>query len=79
MRDLKIDEMIRFSAMDDFTGEEIKLIGTIIGNHEAIKKHYPEEYGEASNGLYLVKVGSRSGLYIVNADEVLKILKKEEQ
>jgi len=27
MRDLKIDEMIRFSAMDDFTGKEMKLIG----------------------------------------------------
>lgn len=59
MRDLKIDEMIRFSAMDDFTGKEMKLIGTVTGDYKEVRKRYPEEAGEACNGFYLAKVDDK--------------------
>jgi hypothetical protein len=74
MRDLRIDEVIKFTAMDEFTGQEIELIGVVIGNYIKVRKQYPEEYGEASDDLYLVEVGNRSGLFIVALDEVLEVI-----
>ena len=58
MRDLKIGEVVRFSAIDDFTGKEMKLIGTVTGDYKEVRKRYPEEAGEACEGFYLVEVGN---------------------
>lgn len=74
MRPLREGEIIRFSTMDDFTGEEMELIGTVIGDHEAVRIKFPEECGEAEEGFYLVRVGHRSGLFVVAVDEVLESL-----
>lgn len=58
MRDLRINEVIKFTAMDEFTGQEIELIGTVKGDYKAVRKQYPEEAGEASEDSYLVAVGN---------------------
>ena len=79
MRDLKIGEVVRFSAIDDFSGKEMELIGTVTGDYKEVRKRYPEECGEAPGGFYLVKVGDRSGLFVVSRDEVLKSLGKKEK
>ena len=47
MRDLKIGEVVRFSAIDDFSGKEMELIGTVTGDYKEVRKRYPEECGEA--------------------------------
>lgn len=57
MRDLRKNEVVRFTAMDEFTGEEMELIGTVKGDYKAVRKRYPEEAGEASSDTYLVEVG----------------------
>lgn len=46
MRPLREGEIIRFSTMDDFTGEDMELIGTVIGDHEAVREKFPEECAE---------------------------------
>jgi len=74
MRDLRIGEVVRFSAIDDFTGEEMELIGEVIGNHEAVKKQFPEECEDVVPGFYLVKVGRQSGLFVISRDEVLEVI-----
>ena len=74
MRDLRVNEVIKFSAIDEFTGQEMELIGTVIGDYRAVRKQYPEEAGEASEDTYLVQVGNRSGLFIITRDEVLESL-----
>lgn len=74
MRDLRIGEVVKFTAMDDFTGKEMELIGTVIGDHKEVRKRFPEEAGEASEDAYLVQVTSQSGLFIITRDEVLKSL-----
>ena len=80
MRDLRIDEVIKFTAMDEFTGQEMELIGTVTGDYIKVRKQYPEEAGEASSDTYLIEVGNRSGKFIVALDEVLEVIgKKEEQ
>ena len=80
MRDLKIGEVVRFSTIDDFTGKEMELIGTVKGDYRAVRKQYPEEAGNASRDAYLVEVGNRSGLFVITRDEVVEALgKKEEQ
>ena len=72
MRPLRMNEVIRFSAIDDFTGETMELIGTVIGDYKEVRKRFPEEMGEAEEGFYLVKVGRRSGLFVVSCDEILE-------
>ena len=80
MRELRKNEVIKFSMMDDFTGNEMELIGTIIGDHEEVRRRFPEECGEAEDGVYLVEVAQRSGLFVVTRDDVLEVLgEKEEQ
>lgn len=80
MRDLRKNEVVRFTAMDEFTGQEMELIGTVIGDYKAVRKQYPEEAGNASEDTYLLKVGNRSGLFVITRDEVVEALgKKEEQ
>lgn len=80
MRDLRKNEVIKFTAMDEFTGQDMELIGTVKGDYRAIRKQYPEEAGEASEDTFLVAVGNRSGLFVITRDEVLEVIgKKEEQ
>lgn len=80
MRDLRKNEVVKFTAMDEFTGQEMELIGTVIGDYKAVRKQYPEEAGEASEDSYLLKVGSRSGLFVITRDDVLESFGiKEEQ
>jgi len=57
MKDLKIGDVVRFSAMDEFTGQNMELVGTVKGDYKEVRKQYPEECAEACKGDYLVKVG----------------------
>lgn len=78
MRDLRIGEIVKFTAMDEFTGQEMELTGTVIGDHKAVRKQYPEEAGEAPEDSYLLKVDNRSGLFMITRDEVLESLETKE-
>jgi len=73
MKTLKIGEVVRFSAIDDFTGQKMELIGKVIGDHRAVKHAYPEECAEVEAGFYLVSVGNRSH-FVIGTDEVLEII-----
>lgn len=77
MRALRENEVIKFSAIDDFTGQEMTLIGTVIGDHEAVRKQFPEECAEVEEGFYLIKVGTHSGLFVVSRDEILEVIGKK--
>ena len=69
-------QLVKFKAMDDFTGEEIELSGTIVGDYKMIKEKYPLEMGEVDkkSNLYLVEVSNRSGKFVVHISEVIKNL-----
>ncbi len=72
MRPLRMKEVIKFSSLDDFSGQEMELIGIVIGDYKEVRKRFPEECGEAEEGFYLVRVGQRAGLFVVMIDEVLE-------
>jgi hypothetical protein len=74
MRPLRKGDVIKFTAMDDFTGEKMKLIGEVIGDYEAVRHQFPEECSEAEEGVYLVGVGYYSALFVVAMHEVLEVL-----
>lgn len=72
---------IRFSAINDFTGDRMKLEGKIVGGAKEIKKIDPENFGELEDDeeVYLVvrKDNFANTLrHVVNPEEVLG---KEEQ
>ncbi len=72
MRDIKIDEVVKFTVIDEFTGQEMQLIGTVKGDYIKVREQYPKEAGSASEDTYLIEVGNRSGLFVITRDEVLK-------
>ena len=78
----KLNEQIRFKAIDDFTGEELNLKGKIVGFAKDIKKMSSVEFGELSDEeeVYLVKsivAGEERGYHVVYEDEILKEAKKQ--
>jgi len=77
MRALRQGEVIKFSSMNDLSGKKEKLTGKILGDHEAVRKQFPIECGEAGEGAYLVKVDRYSGFFVVADYEILEIVKEE--
>ena len=67
-------QTIRFKAIDDFTGKEIELSGTVIGDWKKIKKNYPTEQGEVdeNSDVFLVKAAHWAGNHIVHISEIIK-------
>ena len=74
-----LQQKIRFSAIDDFTGQEIEREGTIVGYGDAVRKKWPEEMGEADDSMLLVQVEmpERDIYHAVAKNEVLEILKEQ--
>jgi len=79
MRELRINERVRFYSINEYVGKEEELIGEIRGDYKAVKARYPVECGEAEEGVYLVKVDNRSGLFVIRRDDVLEILAPEDE
>lgn len=74
-----LQQKIRFSTIDDFTGQEIEREGTIVGYGDAVRKKWPEEMGEADDSMLLVQVEmpERDIYHAVAKNEVLEILKEQ--
>ena len=69
--------MIRFSAINDFTGDPMKLVGKVVGYAKEIKKIDPENFGglEDDEEIYLVMRKDNYGnwlRHVVNPEEVLE-------
>jgi len=71
---LRKGQIIKFKAIDDFTGKEIELSGIVVGDYKMIKEKYPLEMGEVDkkSNLYLVEVPNRSGNFVVHMSEIIK-------
>lgn len=78
---LRKGQIIRFRAMDDMTGNEVELSGTIVGDWAKIKKNYPEEIGgvDENSEVFLVDALHYSERFIVYREEILKTLGKENE
>lgn len=76
---LRKGSIIRFISMDEFTGQEVEITGKIVGDWEAIKRGHPEEYGgvDENSEVYLVSALHYAERFIVYKDEIIKVLKKE--
>ena len=74
-----LQQKIRFSAIDDFTGQEIEREGIIVGYGDSVRKKWPEEMGEADDSMFLVKVQMpmREIYFAVAENEVLRIIKEQ--
>lgn len=81
MEKLEVGQKIRFSAIDDFTGQETKIVGEVVGDYKKVRETWPEEMGEADENVYAVLTclpsGLKRGWYAVHISEVLEILKKQ--
>lgn len=79
MTQYSLQQKIKFSAIDDFTGQEIEREGTIVGYGDAVRKKWPEEMGEADDSMLLVQVEmpERDIYHAVAKNEVLEILKEQ--
>jgi len=75
MKELKTGNIVNFLSIDEFSGKEVKLTGKILGDYLAIRKQYPIECAEAPEDTFLVKVEGRSGLFIVDSNEILDTIK----
>ncbi len=73
---LKKDQKIKFMAINELTGRNIKLSGTVIGGYIMIRKDYPLEMGDVDkkSDLYLVDVPDHGGVkfFVVHISEVIK-------
>lgn len=73
-----LQQKIRFSAIDDFTGQEIEREGTIVGYGDAVRKKWPEEMALAVDMLLVkVEMPERDVFHAVAENEVLEILKEQ--
>jgi hypothetical protein len=74
-----LQQKIKFSAIDDFTGQEIEREGIIVGYGDSVRKKWPEEMGEADDSMFLVKVQMpmREIYFAVAENEVLRIIKEQ--
>jgi len=73
-----LQQKIKFEAIDDFTGQEIEQVGTIVGYSEDVRKKWPEEMALAVDMLLVkVKMPQRDIFYAVAENEVLEILKDQ--
>ena len=79
MKKVELGQKIRFSAIDNFTGHEMKEEGEVVGYAQEVRRRWPDEMGEADEGMYLVTVEKpeREIYYAVHISEILKVLKKQ--
>lgn len=68
-------QVIKFKAIDDFTGKEIELSGIVIGDWKKIKKNYPTEQGrvDKNSDVFLVKAAHWNGNHIVHISEIIEV------
>lgn len=74
----RIGNVIKFKHISDFTGQELELTGTIIGDEKAVRKMWPIEM-EKAEGCYLVQRKDDFGnsyLHAIFPKEIILILKK---
>ncbi len=66
-------QLIKFKTIDDFTGAEIELSGTIVGDWKKIKKNYPIELSgvDKNSDVFLVKATHWNGNHIVHISEMI--------
>ncbi len=80
MKNLEVGQRIRFSAMDEFTGQQIEVIGDVEGDYKEVRKKWPEEMALADKDVYLVcDFVFQDRKYAVHISELLQILNKEEK
>lgn len=79
MKKLELQQRIRFSAICDFTGQEVENEGIVVGYGDAVRRKWPEEMAEADDSMYLVKVKmpEREIYFAVHISEVLEVLKQQ--
>lgn len=78
MKQLVLQQRIKFEAIDDFTGTEIERTGTIVGYSEDVRRRWPDEMALAINMLLVkVEMPERDVFYAVAENEVLEILKEQ--
>jgi len=69
---LKINQRVKFMAMDDNALGQFEVIGDVIGLCDKIKKRYPVECGEADKDVYLIKsIPPSEKVYVVHISEIL--------
>jgi len=70
---LKIGNIIKFLSIDDFTGKEVELTGSIIGDFLKVRDTYPIECAEIHEGTFLVREteGHSNRLFVVNDYEIV--------
>ena len=76
----KIGDQIKFKYLSDFSGQELDLTGTIIGDDNAVRKMWPTEIKEVE-GCYLVRRKDNFGNtfhHAVFPEEITLIIKKKE-
>ena len=80
------DTRVRFQYMDEFTGKTVEKVGLTRGLPKDIRIRWPEEFAELPNDAhcYLIEPEVRnpnmkSPFYVVWEEDILEILKKEEQ
>lgn len=76
VKKLKMNQIIKFNYIDDFTGREGRVIGKVVGDYKKVRERWPIEMAEADENMYLVfscqPRGLQRGYYAVSADEILE-------
>ena len=78
MEKTKKGVIITFSAIDDFTGQQIELIGTVIGFGADVRRMWPMEMEEAPDNMLLVRRQDSFGNTFHHAIDEEEIIEKEE-
>ncbi len=82
------DTRVRFQYMDEFTGKTVEKVGLTRGLPKDIRIRWPEEFAELPNDAhcYLIEpevrdsdMRMKSPFFVVWEEDILEILKKEEQ
>jgi hypothetical protein len=80
------DTRVRFQYMDEFTGKTVEKVGLTRGLPKDIRIRWPEEFAELPDDAhcYLIEPevhdpNLKSPFYVVWEEDILEILKKEEQ
>lgn len=72
MKKYRKGQKIRFTAIDNFTGQEFSSDGIIVGNAADVRKKYPVEYGGVDDDCYLAKSVSPERLSVIHISDISK-------
>jgi len=79
MEKLRRGTQVKFNAIS-IIGEEIPMIGKIVGFASEIKKMWPEEFSGMSENeeiyLILMRSDSQKSHYVATPNEIIEVLKK---